>query len=259
MVDIDFLCVHKKLRSKRLAPVLIKEITRRVHVHGSMFQAVYTAGTLLPKAVTQATYYHRSLNPKKLIETGFSFLRKNMTLARTIKLYRVADKPQLPGFRKLVPADIPQVQKLYTEYMNAHCDMYKVMDEEDARHFFTPVKDALNAYVVENPETHKITHFVSFYGINNIVVSNPKYSNLKTGFMWYYAAPDDESLKQLVNDALVMAHQEGFDCMNALDGMSNNKYLTDLKFAEGDGKLNFYLFNWKCPAIPTERQGFLVI
>merc|ERR1719361_1734156 len=28
MVEINFLCVHKKLRSHRLAPVLIKEITR---------------------------------------------------------------------------------------------------------------------------------------------------------------------------------------------------------------------------------------
>src|ERR1700753_500186 len=27
--EINFLCIHKKLRSKRLAPVLIKEITRR--------------------------------------------------------------------------------------------------------------------------------------------------------------------------------------------------------------------------------------
>jgi len=33
MVEINFLCVHKKLRSKRLAPVLIKEITRRVNLH----------------------------------------------------------------------------------------------------------------------------------------------------------------------------------------------------------------------------------
>jgi hypothetical protein len=32
MVEINFLCVHKKLRSKRLAPVLIKEITRRVNL-----------------------------------------------------------------------------------------------------------------------------------------------------------------------------------------------------------------------------------
>lgn len=33
-VEINFLCVHKKLRAKRLAPVLIKEITRRVNRMG---------------------------------------------------------------------------------------------------------------------------------------------------------------------------------------------------------------------------------
>jgi len=32
MTEINFLCVHKKLRTNRLAPVLIKEITRRVHI-----------------------------------------------------------------------------------------------------------------------------------------------------------------------------------------------------------------------------------
>ena len=30
--EINFLCVHKNLRVKRLAPVLIKEITRRVNI-----------------------------------------------------------------------------------------------------------------------------------------------------------------------------------------------------------------------------------
>ena len=50
MVEINFLCVHKKLRSKRVAPVLIREITRRVHMEG-IFQAVYTAGVVLPKPV----------------------------------------------------------------------------------------------------------------------------------------------------------------------------------------------------------------
>ena len=34
MVEINFLCVHKKLRAKRLAPVLIREITRRVNLQG---------------------------------------------------------------------------------------------------------------------------------------------------------------------------------------------------------------------------------
>merc|ERR1719322_1719691 len=49
-VEINFLCVHKKLRSKRLAPVLIREITRRDNCEG-IFQAVYTAGVVLPKPV----------------------------------------------------------------------------------------------------------------------------------------------------------------------------------------------------------------
>jgi hypothetical protein len=67
MAEINFLCVHKKLRTKRLAPVLIKEITRRVNLT-DRWQAVYTAGVVLPKPVGRCRYYHRSLNPKKLIE-----------------------------------------------------------------------------------------------------------------------------------------------------------------------------------------------
>jgi glycylpeptide N-tetradecanoyltransferase len=55
MVEINFLCVHKKLRSKRVAPVLIREITRRVNQQG-IFQAVYTAGVILPKPITTCRY-----------------------------------------------------------------------------------------------------------------------------------------------------------------------------------------------------------
>ena len=75
MVEINFLYVHKKLRSKRLAPVLIKEITRRVNL-GGVFQAVYTAGVVLPTPVATCRYYHRSLDPKKLVEVGFNRIPK---------------------------------------------------------------------------------------------------------------------------------------------------------------------------------------
>ena len=57
-VEINFLCVHKKLRSKRLAPLLIQEITRRVNVE-NIWQAVYTAGILIPKPFSITRYYHR--------------------------------------------------------------------------------------------------------------------------------------------------------------------------------------------------------
>lgn len=111
MVEINFLCVHKKLRSKRVAPVLIREITRRVHLTG-VFQAVYTAGVVLPKPVGTCRYWHRSLNPKKLIEVKFSHLSRNMTMQRTLKLFKLAEQPKTVGFRKLTSADIPQAHKL---------------------------------------------------------------------------------------------------------------------------------------------------
>ena len=88
MAEINFLCVHKKLRSKRLTPLLIKEITRRIHLQG-IFQAVSTAGVLLPKPVATCRYWHRSLNPKKLIETNFSALAKGQTMAKTIKHFQL--------------------------------------------------------------------------------------------------------------------------------------------------------------------------
>jgi len=66
MVEINFLCVHKKLRTKRMAPVLIKEITRRVNLL-SVWQAVYTAGVNIPTPIGAARYWHRNLNPQKLI------------------------------------------------------------------------------------------------------------------------------------------------------------------------------------------------
>jgi glycylpeptide N-tetradecanoyltransferase len=117
MAEINFLCVHKKLRTKRLAPVLIKEITRRVNQQ-DRWQAVYTAGIVLPKPVGRCRYYHRSLNPKKLIEVRFSSLPPKMTLAKHLKNLKLAKKPVNAGLRPMEPADVPGVQALLTNYLN---------------------------------------------------------------------------------------------------------------------------------------------
>merc|ERR1712113_935810 len=116
MVEINFLCVHKKLRAKRLAPVLIREITRRVNCQG-IFQAVYTAGVVLPKPVGTCRYWHRSLNPKKLIEVKFSHLSRNMTMQRHLKLYRLPDATKTEGLRKLLVTDIPEACELLNNYL----------------------------------------------------------------------------------------------------------------------------------------------
>merc|ERR550519_909212 len=116
MVEINFLCVHKKLRSKRLAPTLIREITRRVNLKG-IFQACYTAGVVIPKPVGTARYHHRSLNPKKLVDIQFSSLTKNQTMNRLIRLMKVPDRTSLPGLRPMERKDCAKACNLLTTYL----------------------------------------------------------------------------------------------------------------------------------------------
>lgn len=94
MAEINYLCVHKKLREKRLAPVLIKEITRRVNLTNT-WQAIYTAGVVVPKPIATANYWHRSLNPKKLVEIGFNSLPPKMPMARYVKLHKLPKREDL--------------------------------------------------------------------------------------------------------------------------------------------------------------------
>ena len=89
--EINFLCVHKNLRAKKLAPVLIKEITRRVNLH-DIWQAIYTAGVTIPTPFTGATYWHRSLNPKKLVEVRFSCLPMGTSMAKYIKMHKLPNR-----------------------------------------------------------------------------------------------------------------------------------------------------------------------
>ncbi|KFB34990.1 AGAP001804-PA-like protein [Anopheles sinensis] len=257
MVEINFLCVHKKLRSKRLAPVLIREITRRVNLTG-IFQAVYTAGVVLPKPVSSCRYWHRSLNPKKLIEVKFSYLSRNMTMQRTIKLYKLPEQPKTPGFRKLRETDLKAVHKLLETYLQRF-NLTPVFDEEEMRHWFLPQNGIIDCFVVEDPaHPGSITDMVSYYTLPSTVMHHAVHKYVKAAYSFYNVATSTPWL-DLMNDALISAKNLGFDVFNALDLMDNKQFLTPLKFGIGDGNLQYYLYNWRCPSMQPEDVGLILL
>jgi len=255
MVEINFLCVHKKLRSKRLAPVLIKEITRRVNKE-NIWQAVYTAGVVLPRPVSECRYYHRSLNPKKLIEVGFSHLGPRMTMARTIKLYKVPDKPQLSGIRPMVPDDCKRVTELLTGYLKKF-PLHPEFTQDDIAHWLLPREGVVYSFVREaNPG--EVTDFFSFYSLPSTILGNDKYNLLKAAYSYWNVAKT-VPLYELMHDALILAKQNDFDVFNALNVMENETFLKELKFGIGDGFLQYYLYNWKCPKIEPCGMGLVLL
>ncbi|ETN63435.1 n-myristoyl transferase [Anopheles darlingi] len=256
MVEINFLCVHKKLRSKRLAPVLIREITRRVNLTG-IFQAVYTAGVVLPKPVSSCRYWHRSLNPKKLIEVKFSYLSRNMTMQRTIKLYKLPDEPKTPGFRKLRETDLPAVHRLLKQYLERF-NLTPVFDEAEMRHWFLPQDGIIDCFVVEDPASGEITDMVSYYTLPSTVMHHAVHKYVKAAYSFYNVSTKTPWL-DLMNDGLISAKNLGFDVFNALDLMDNKQFLMPLKFGIGDGNLQYYLYNWRCPNMQPENVGLILL
>ncbi|XP_028675458.2 glycylpeptide N-tetradecanoyltransferase 1 [Erpetoichthys calabaricus] len=254
MVEINFLCVHKKLRSKRVAPVLIREITRRVNLEG-IFQAVYTAGVVLPKPVSTCRYWHRSLNPRKLVEVKFSHLSRNMTMQRTLKLYRLPEATKTPGLRSMERKDVPAVHGLLREYL-CQFHLTPCMSVEEVEHWLLPRENIIDTHVVENSEG-VVTDFLSFYTLPSTIMNHPVHKSLKAAYS-FYNVHTTTPLLDLMNDALILAKSKGFDVFNALDLMENKTFLEKLKFGIGDGNLQYYLYNWKCPSMSAEKVGLVL-
>ncbi|KAM0792167.1 hypothetical protein ACM66B_004864 [Microbotryomycetes sp. NB124-2] len=281
-VEINFLCVHKKLRSKRLAPVLIHEVTRRCRSKG-IFHAIYTAGAYLPTPVTRCQYFHRNLNPSKLVKTGFSAIPRNSSVARMVSHYKLSDETKIAGLREIRKGDLKQAARLLRAYL-ARFDMAPSLTNKDVEHALWAgrgkdvdgkrVGQVVWTYVVEDPDTGKITDVFSFYSLPSTATKMTPKTVINAAYLFYYATDQtpstndlgdgsvatpvtnwqDETAEQrqvlkerltlLINDALVLAQKLGFDVFNALTLADNKLFLEDLKFGRGDGYLHYYLFNW---------------
>ncbi|XP_046710513.1 glycylpeptide N-tetradecanoyltransferase 1b [Silurus meridionalis] len=251
MVEVNFLCVHKKLRSKRMAPVLIREITRRVQQQG-FYQAIYSAAVVLPTPVTTCRYWYRSLNPRKLIEINFSSLPRNMTLQRALKLYRLPEISKTAGLRLMTLADVPKVQDLLRDYLK---DFYllPILNKEETQHWLLPRDGIIDTYVVEDLGG-EVTDLVSFYTLTSTVLNHHTHHSLKAAYS-LYTVTTATPLQQLIEDVLIIAKARGYDVFMALDVMRNKAFLEPLKFTQGDNTMHYYLYNWTCPTITPDKVG----
>lgn len=251
-VEINFLCVHKQLRSKRLTPVLVREVTRRVNLTG-IWQALFTAGRTLPTPVSTARYYHRSIDWQKLYDVNFAPLPENSTVAKQLARYALPNTTDLKGLREMKPADVDEVYVLLNKYLDRFSLAQSFSRDEVAHWFFdaeTASERVVYSYVVEGDDG-KISDMFSFYGLESTVLGNDKYDTIKVAYAFYYATTSTASEKELKDRlctlfqaALILAKNAGYDVFNALTTQDNNLFLEKLKFGAGDGTLNFYLFNY---------------
>jgi glycylpeptide N-tetradecanoyltransferase len=217
VVEINFLCIHKKLRSKRLTPVLIKEITRRCHLVG-VYQAIYTAGVLLPTPVGSCRYFHRSLDWLKLYEVGFSPLPPNSTKEKMIRRNKLDDKTSTEGWRPMQKKDIDAVHDLLGRFLKRF-ELAQELSRDEIEHWFIDRTSSAQervvwAFVVE--KDGKITDFASFYCLESSVIGelSKKHEKIRAAYSFYYASEQafvekekgfKDRLQGLMGDLLIEA------------------------------------------------------
>ena len=253
MAEINFLCVNQNYRDKRIAPVLIKEVTRRVHCE-NMWQAVYTSGTMLPKPFSKCTYYHRNLNITKLLDIKFTYLRPNMNISRAKGVYKVAKETTINGIRPMEEKDVDQVQVLLENFLSKF-KVHGYYSKEEVAHWFLPRKEVVFSYVVDDGNG-KITDFLSFYSLPSSILQHEVHKKLYACYSFFNIATS-VTFKELIKNALILAKRNGFDVYNCLNIMENETIFKDLLFGMGDGTLKYYFYNFVCPE--TEPKDLALV
>ncbi|EOA28682.1 hypothetical protein CARUB_v10024907mg [Capsella rubella] len=256
MAKISFLCVHKKLRSKELAPVMIKEVTRRVHLQ-NIWQAAYASCHILSRPVATCRYWGRILNLKKLIDVGITELSCRMTMSMTLKFYKLPDAPITPGFREMERRDVPAVTELLRNYL-CQFRVAADFDENDVKHWLLPRENVVYSYLVVSPETHNVTDFCSFYSVPATITGNQKYTTMECAYSYYNVATVT-SFPQLMKDVLIVSKQKGFDVLYASDCMHNESFFKELRFKPGSEQFHYYLYNYRLRSAMKPSELGLVL
>ncbi|XP_030255244.1 glycylpeptide N-tetradecanoyltransferase 1-like isoform X2 [Sparus aurata] len=248
MVQVKFLCVHKKLRLKRMTPVLIRELARRVNQQG-LRQAVYTASVMLPTPLSSCSSWTRPLNLRKLKEVSYPGLRQDMNLQRAVKFNRLPKVTKTPGLRPMTKEDVAGIHSLLqANLLKFH--LSPILSLQEVEHWLLPKENVIDTYVVQGDDG-TLTDVVSFYSVSYKVLNHPVHTGLRAAHLLYIASAAAD-LMDLMEDTLVLV-KSGFDIISALDVMDNKSFLEKLKFSISNTNLHYYLYNWMCPNMSPDK------
>ena len=124
-------------------------------------------------------------------------------------------------------------------------------------HWMFPRPGVVDSFVKCDP-SGRVTDLCSFYHLPSTIIGHEKHSLLGAGYAFYNVATSCE-LIDLMRDCLVFAKLKKLDVFNALNIMENDSFLKELKFGIGDGHLQYYLFNYKCPALEAKDIGLVLM
>ncbi|EIJ94809.1 uncharacterized protein NEPG_00333 [Nematocida parisii ERTm1] len=243
---VNFLCVHREYRKRRLAPLLIKEITKEVNRKG-IFTALFTSGEKLPYIFTRSRYYHRILKEGNLVESGFCDPEDIEKITEDTIIFQ--DSPTV-HYRRITEEEVPLAYKMY-------CDKYSKPDIsisadftfEQFKYYVYGRKGLSDMLISEDGK-----EFVSVFYLETKTAIGTE--NIRTAYLSYHTMQN--GVNSMLSLIKYLKDSDECDVLNALNLECNTEdILIKSGFLTGDGIINYYLFNWDTELIQQYKNSFI--
>lgn len=240
------LCVHRKMRGHRVARVIVKELSRRVHHLGNSQQectpAFFTLGVPMPfKMLVNHGAYHRTFQHDRFTSAGLkpTIDRKDATTAN----YKM-----LENVRLLEPKDLVVVFPFVCTFLERFKVALAYTGAEFA-HRYLPRPGCTYSYVHWDKTNTKPLGFFSFSELHYDMLALD--SLVKQLRIAYTDIIFPVSNLDLAKSMLVAASEAGFDELEIGSNAEHQQLINqeDLHFKPGTGKAFHYIHNWICDDI----------
>jgi glycylpeptide N-tetradecanoyltransferase len=256
--EVNIICVHHKLRNKRLSVQLIKEITRLFNLK-QCYQGVFVTERYVPKPICSAQSYHRAIDIVHLVNCGFSKLDPNIKLDEIDKTLTLPDTTHNKNFMPLSYDDIDDTYNLLNKYLEKYC-YYPVFSRDYFEHLFYN-NSYVTTYVLKDNTNNKIIDMISYYTLPfNVVDKNNNSTGLQinTAYLFYYTSLF-ETPYRLIKDMLIVAKTNNIQLFTALNIMETDSVMHDLHFEKGIKSYHYNMYNWKCPTLLPSQIAKIIL
>ena len=251
-LTINYLCVHRNLRSNGMAAMLIRELIRVIRETNPIFLTapMFNADNLPFKSFCTTKFYYRYLNLPKLLDTGFAENEKN-DLVFYNKHY--SDFPcRKINIRQMQKTDLPQVFKIFKDNLKNYkvtIDFKTIGQFED---YF--LRKPIYSYVIVD-DNQNITDWVSFYYVP-YKVKNKNQTLIPANILRIERTKTN--LIDLMNNVFLIAKKIGFDFFNCQEMFNISDKIDDLKLCYGGVDIDYYTYNYDCGNVNPNEMGVII-
>lgn len=280
LVGINFLCIHNELRNKQLAPLIIKEITRR-SVLLNMDIALYTVAKKVTKPFSKCRFSNIYLNIKKLEECvflpkGYTDGKLQSDLALALTVYTTPYK-----VRVMTIDDIDILYELLPSFMSKY-KVYQTFTKCEIRHYF--LNNIVQTYIIEEMEHErviptcifdivkksifkkkpKIIGMFSIYSLPSRLLFKNKNSHINFAHLYYYFYDNQYiNMNDIMREACLYCKKSNYDIMSLLNIMDykyiNSKRYIDNNNEDDDYNLYYYMYNYIINDIENDKLGVMLM